>query len=215
MEDGGCALPSSILYPPSSLPCSSFILHPSSFLDRHVDQVIRHFDKGMPIIPLDSLTRPEYIPEPPPIDVELATIDFASKTKKSVFAPKDQMQIVVTNKSDRDIYVEMISTSINGEKVIQLPGTTRVKARDSLRLPKDKAAIIGEQLGKEYITIFACDTATFAGEAEFPAGTLLKDKDVGDRVVHPYYGLRRNRQQVTVRFDPANMVKKTIEIETR
>jgi hypothetical protein len=36
-----------------------------------------------------------------------------------------------------------------------------------------------------------------------------------DRVVHPFSDLRRNGKRPGLAFDPARMVKKTIDIETR
>ena len=36
-----------------------------------------------------------------------------------------------------------------------------------------------------------------------------------DRVIHDFYGLRRKDKRLAIQFDPARVVKKTIEIETK
>ena len=77
-----------------------------------------------------------------------------------------------------------------------------LKAGESFRFPSEGAIRIQGGLGKEQITVFASDAA-------FPAGELLRGKDAVDRVVHPDDdGHHRG-------YDPARILKKTIQIETR
>ena len=63
-------------------------------------------------------------------------------------------------------------------------------------------------MGKEQITLFASD-------AEFPAGVILRGKDVTDRLVHAFQTLERRGDRTVVVGDPARVVKRTLEIETR
>jgi serine/threonine-protein kinase len=170
----------------------------------YYDQVVRQIGLGVPVVPLDGLTRRDYAPNPAPILVELKT-----NKKNNVFEPGDELVILVTNRSDRELFIELIGTSVRGEKVIAVPAGTRVRAGETYRHPPEgKVLRIRGGLGKEQITLFASAT-------RFPAGELLRGRGVADRVVHPFYELEQRDGRRRVRFDPARVVKKTIEIETR
>src|SRR5262249_34370129 len=123
----------------------------------------------------------------------------------NLFRPGDKAEIVVTNKSGKDIYIELIVSNPEGKIHLLAPHTTVVKAGQAYRWGPFP---VGQGLGKEQITLFASD-------AIFPAGELLQGKDVTDRFVHPFYALDRHGKQIGPRFDPGRMLKKTIDIETR
>jgi mono/diheme cytochrome c family protein len=170
----------------------------------YYDQVVRHLGLGVPVVPLDGLTRTDYQLPPPRFQVELKT-----SKKNNVFEPGDVLVIFVNNPSDRDLFIELIGTSARGQKVVLAPAGTCVKARQQFRHPSgDQVIRIQGGLGKEQITLFACDTP-------FPAGELLRGKGVADRFVHPFYQWRRDGKRLELPFDPSRMVKKTLEIETR
>jgi serine/threonine-protein kinase len=166
----------------------------------YYDQVVRQLGLGVPVVPLDGVTRRDVQPQPSSLAVELAT-----NKKSNVFEPGEQLEIVVTNKSGKDIHIELVGTSAKGKKVLLAPHTTVVKAGQRYRWGPIK---IQSGLGKEQVTVFACDTV-------FPAGELLRGQDVADRFVHPFYKLERTGKRFGLQFDPARMVKKTIEFETR
>lgn len=164
------------------------------------DRVVRALGLGLPVVPIDALTRPDFDPESAAFRVELAT-----GKKNNVFAPGDGLVITVRNPSAKAVFIELVGTSAGGRKVILAPSTTRVEAGGQFRFPPEGAIKVREDLGKELITVFACD-------AEFPAGELLRGRDVADRLIHPHRdGTKAGRRG----FDLARLLKKTIEIETK
>jgi serine/threonine-protein kinase len=164
------------------------------------DRVVRDLGLGVPILQLDALTRRDVLPSAAAFDVALAT-----SKKNNVFAPGDTMVITVTNTSGKALHVELIGTSTRGRKVILTPNNTVIEPGQSYRYPAKGAIRIQGERGKEQITVFASDGG-------FPPGELLRGKDVADRVVHRF-DVERGRADRG--FDPARMLKKTIEIETR
>ena len=160
----------------------------------YYDRVVRALGLGVPIVPLDALTRPDFRPDGVEFDVKLGT-----NKRNNVFAPDDELEIIVANPSPKDVFIELIGTSARGEKVILAPNTTRVRAGQQYRFPPGGAIKVRSGLGKERITVFASTT-------EFPPGELLRGQDVVDRVVH--------RFQAAADRD-TRILKKTIEVETR
>jgi len=168
----------------------------------YYDQVVRTLGMGVPVVPLDGLTRRDFAALPG-LDVELKT-----SKKNNVFEPGEELVILVTNKSHQDIHMELIGSSSRGKKVVLTPAVTVVKPGEQYRYPSEGAIKIQKGLGREEITLFASFNA-------FPPGVLLRGKGVADRVVHSFYKLQRDGRQLRVGFDPAEMIKKTIEIETK
>jgi mono/diheme cytochrome c family protein len=172
--------------------------------DDYFDQIVRQLGLGLPLPPLDGLTRRDFEPLPPPFAVELKT-----NKKNNIFEPGDTLVIFVANKSSRDLYIELVATGARGEKVILAGADTVVRPGEEYRFPPEGKAIkIRGRLGKELLTVFASD-------APFPPGELLRGKGVTDRVVHPCDHWRRSDKFAGPRYDPARIVKKTITIETR
>jgi len=170
----------------------------------YFDQVVRLQGLGTPIVPLDSQVKTDFTPTPAPYQVE-----FRSNKKNNSFEVGDQMSFVVTNKSAKNLFVELVATSITGRKVVVMTPTL-LKAGQELRFPPAGQAIeVRGQLGKEHYTLFA-------SEQKFPAGQVLRGKDVTDRIIHPFYDLRRESTgRIEPVFDPTTLVKKTLEIETK
>jgi serine/threonine-protein kinase len=161
------------------------------------DQVVRQLGLGVPVVALDGLTRRDYGSNSAP-QVELTT-----NRKGNVFQAGDELVITVTNKGEKDVHIELIGTSVHGKKKIL--ATEVVRAGQKYSHPP---LPIKPKVGKEQITLFAA-------EAEFPAGEVLRGKDVTDRVIHDFYKSQLNRGRLEVLSDPARLIKKTIEIETR
>lgn len=164
-------------------------------------QIVRQLGLGVPVAPLDALTRTDISPDG--IDVQLST-----SKKNNVFTPGDELTIFVTNRSAKDLHIELIGSSATGRKVILAPATTTVKPGQQFRFPPTGSLKVQGGLGKETITLYASD-------ADLPAGEFLRGTGVVDRVVHDFYKLDDSRGQFRLRSDPARVVKKTIEIETR
>jgi serine/threonine protein kinase len=162
--------------------------------------VVRRLGRGTPVLPLDGLTHPSFRPVPP-LDVKLSTKNLATDKETSVFAPGDAMVILVRNNSERDVFIELVSSDSKGKKGIVAEAPTRVPRGQEYRYPPGEDGIrIGDQLGKEQLILFA-------SPARFPRGEVFRGADVTDRVVHPFYQ--------AAGIDPAKTAKITQEIETR
>jgi mono/diheme cytochrome c family protein len=169
--------------------------------------VARAIGLGTPILPLDSLQERDLQPSPTPFDVEL-------KTNKKLFEAGDKLVIEVVNHSPKPIHIELFGTSTTGKKVMLTKAPVALEAGKTFRFPPEgEDIVIRPIVGKEQVTLFAC-------ESDFPAGVVLKAQEkevelgrfVTDRVVHPFYPLGNDERP---QFDPATIIKKTIDIETR
>lgn len=169
----------------------------------YFDQVVRGLGLGIPVVAIDGLARADYSATGSMINVDIST-----NHENNVFAPGDEMAVFITNRSNTDLQIELIATSARRKKVILVPGTTSIKPGEQFRYPKEGKIKIQPSVGKEQLTLFA-------SEQEFPAGTVLKGKDTTDRVLHQFYGLKQDEGRLQMGFDPARLIKKTIEIETR
>ena len=173
--------------------------------EEYFDQAVRGLGIGVPVVPLDGLIRRDYASGTANFEVDLKT-----NKKNNIFEPGDTMSIAVTNKSDRALYIELVGTSALGKKVILVEPTTRLEPGQVYRFPGQGQVIkIQGGLGKEQITLFASD-------AEFPCGQILRGKDVTDRVIHRFQSLQSRADGSTaIVGDPARVIKKTLEVETR
>lgn len=171
--------------------------------EEYYDQIVAQLGLGMPIVPLDGLIRQQYPLGMPDVDVELST-----SHKNDVFAPGDELVILVKNRSKTDLFIELIGSSAKFEKVILAPATTVLPAGGEFRFPPTGAVQVQGGVGHEQITLLASEHA-------FPMGQLLRGAGVADRVFHPFYRFERRGKRRVVELNPAAMVKKTITIETR
>jgi serine/threonine-protein kinase len=167
------------------------------------DEVVRRLGLGNPVIPLDGLTRRDFQPDQPEIDVELKT-----NKPNNTFAPGDTMVILVVNRSSKPVHIELIGTSAQGKKTLLTPGPTEIAAGKEFRFPSQGAIRIQPSIGKEQISVFASG-------AGFPPGVLLRGQDVADRFIHPFDALQSRDQRDAPQFDPARFLKKSVTIETR
>ncbi len=175
----------------------------------YYDQVVRALGIGIPIVPVDGLTRPDLQASP-----EAANLVLTTNKKNNIFAPGDEMFITVKNKSHVAMYVELIGTGVKGEKVLLVAPQT-VAAGETLRFPKTGAIKVQPSLGKERISMFA-------NPYEFPCAEILRGENIVDRAVHPFYTatdikgyLQHTPKGGEAHFDPGLMIKKTIDIETK
>jgi serine/threonine-protein kinase len=177
------------------------------------DQVVRQMGLGVPVVPLDSLTRPEYQQEPAPFAVDLKAVDARTNRPKKLIEPNDEIVIVAANRSREDVHFELVGTSAQGKKVV-LPLSSRViKPGQEYRTAPIKCK---PGLGKEQVTVFASNRPLPAGQhVRIRASLRRQGKDIADRYVHPFYALRSTARGVEITDPAATVVKKTIEIETR
>lgn len=173
--------------------------------EEYFDQAVRGLGLGIPVVPLDGTIRRDFPVANPPFAVELQT-----NKKNNIFEPGDELRITVTNASEKPLFIELVGTSAKGKKVILVNPKTKLEPGKSLTFPeagKDAIKIRGG-LGKEQITLFASDS-------EFPAGQILRGKDITDRLVHSFQKLERVDGKLSITGDPNRVVKKTLEIETK
>jgi serine/threonine-protein kinase len=169
----------------------------------YFDQVVRGLGLGVPVVPLDGLSCRDFPAGPAPCDVELKT-----NKKHNTFEPGDELVLRVTNRSQRPLYIELFGTSARGRTVLLAPSTTTVGPGETYRYPAQGGIKIRGGLGKERITLFA-------SAAAFPGGELLRGEGVSDRVLHPFFGCRREGGRWRLANDGTGLVKRVIEIETR
>lgn len=169
----------------------------------YFDQVVRGLGLGVPIVPLDGLARADYPAGAAPLNVTLTT-----NHPHNIFTPGDEMTVFIHNRSESRIHIELIATSSEGRKIILLPSTTTVAPGEQFRFPKTGSIRIQGNLGKEFLTLFASSEA-------FEPGVVLRGKDVFDRVIHPFFTLKKNEGAIKAGFDFKKLVKRTITIETR
>lgn len=172
------------------------------------DEVVRQLGSGSPIVPVDGTVRREY--------VRRDDLDVRLSVTRPVAKAGDLVQFSVTNKSATPIFVEMIFTSVRGRKQILMPATTQLKPGETKTFPDGTDTIkVQPGAGKDQVTVYASDKA-------FPEGRLLRynpnpsepGASVSDRIIHTFYEINA-KGELTIRFDPKRLVKKTVEIETR
>ena len=171
--------------------------------DDYYPVVVRDLGVGAPLPALDSLGRTDFPPDAAPFDVELST-----NRKNNVFAPGDEAQIFVTNRSTQDLFIELIGTSPEGEKTILAPSKTQLKAGAKFQFPEKGGLKVQPGVGRESVTLFA-------STKEFPAGKLMRGKRVIDRVVHGFDQTEKDGAQLRPKFDTTKIVKRTVEIEVK
>jgi serine/threonine-protein kinase len=164
---------------------------------------VRGLGLGVPVEPIDGLLRRDYPAGPSPLDVE-----FKTNKPNNQFEPGDELVVQVKNNFGRPIYVELIGTSTRGKKTILAPATTIVKPGETYRYPPNGGLKIRGDLGKEQVTLFACDEP-------FSPGVLLRGDRLTDRVVHSFYRYERLNGRLKLMDLPARLIKRTIEIETK
>jgi serine/threonine-protein kinase len=187
------------------------------------------------ILPIDALSQPSFPAgaAAPPVPAEFRSLRVLVQPGKdpetegaSEFHPKvDFLRVDVTNPSkDKPLYFELIGAKLDGRRAVHVP-VTRLDAGKTFHYPPDlipdkKFLNMNLPAGTEQYILYASDK-------EFDGGVVLVRPKVArtdpsdhpvvtpfERVVHPFYALAPDRKSVVVRFDPARLVKRTIDVTT-
>ena len=158
----------------------------------YFDQVVRELGLGIPVVPLDSVSRLDYAPLDHGPDISITT------TRGSrFFASGDKIAIIVKNNGKSPAFIELVGTGTKGETIVLVPAGTQLEAGQQLRFPDEGTITVQPSIGRELITVFA-------GDKEFSSGTHYKGTNTADRYVHDIS---------TVADSP--IIKKSLLIETR
>src|SRR5262249_41545980 len=105
--------------------------------EREFGRVVKHLGLGIPVAPLDALSRPNMEPESSVPALKFYTAaPKNTDVEKAVFKPGEEMIVVVTNQTDKDILLELIATEKNGKKILLTPQPIRVGANQRYRFPE-------------------------------------------------------------------------------
>ncbi|MFK7818439.1 MAG: c-type cytochrome domain-containing protein [Planctomycetaceae bacterium] len=167
----------------------------------YYDRIASQLGLGIPISPVDGLTRPDHLSDGIAFGLKLKT-----NKRSNTFSPGEDMVITVTNGTGVDLFVELIGTSARGRKVRLSDGVLPLRSGADYRFPEEGSITIQPQLGVEFITVFA-------RPSRFEQGSLLRGKGVADRFVHQFYDYNRSDSRLS--NVPTQLIKKTIQIETR
>jgi mono/diheme cytochrome c family protein len=163
--------------------------------EEYYDRVVGQLGLGVPMVPLDGLTRENYQAGGTPFTLEV-------RTNKSKNLFKTGEEVVLVLKANKDVHVEVIATGSRGHKVVLAPATTRLKAGQELQ----KKVTAPSEAGDLQVSVLASEVA-------FPTGELLRGTGVADRVVHAFpVHVSGKKAEVQVAPDPGKTVKKTITV---
>ncbi len=155
------------------------------------------------LFPLDGNTRLSYQPSDSQLGIKLST-----DKKNNIFSPGEQLVIFVENTSRSTLFIELVGTGTNGEKIILVPAGTKLEPGKKLRFPESGAIAVKANIGKELITVYASDK-------QFPAGKIIRGPHMDDRIVHGFYQSQVKDGMTKILLDARSIVKQTIAIETR
>ena len=167
----------------------------------YFDQVVRQLGVGVPIAPVDGLTRPDHL-----ADGLASGLKVSTNKRSNIFSPGEEMVITVKNQTGVDLFIELLGTSALGKKVALTNGILSLKNGKAYQFPESGTIKIKPQLGTEFITVFA-------SPHQFSPGALLRGHGVADRFVHNFYVY--DHSDTRLKNDPSQLVKKTLKIETR
>jgi hypothetical protein len=161
------------------------------------------------LLPLDGETVLAHKVDHPFIRIDLETINYRTREVTSVFPPKAELVVQITNRGKSPIYFQLLFSSTSDGRKYLAPGMRMLEPNKPFRFPSESAEPpfipLTEDLGKDYITVFAADEP-------LPEGKVLhSEKGVADRVLHNLYPIRPDEKLL----DVSNWVKKTIVVETR
>ncbi|MCA9005305.1 MAG: hypothetical protein KDA70_08515 [Planctomycetaceae bacterium] len=167
----------------------------------YYDRVVRQLGIGTPVAAVDGLTRPDHLAEGLAQNLKVST-----NKKGNTFSPGDEMVITIKNETGVDLFIELVGTSARGRKVALTKQVLPLKNGTVYRFPETGAIKIQPQLGTEFITVFA-------SPRKFAPGVLLRGENVGDRFIHDFYSYDHNQSRF--KNNPSQLIKKTLNIETR
>jgi hypothetical protein len=148
------------------------------------------------------------------------------------FVPGDHMQIRIRNEGKELLYFELVVRTMDGGmievlSVRKLPGG----AEFLYPLQKEEGRARGFipielPYGKDWYTLYAAETPfpegvkhrrpdkKKAGAKSDARGTRAENKNVGERIVHPFYTWSEDKTRILTSFDPSRLTRKTVEVRT-
>lgn len=165
------------------------------------DEVVRQVGAAVPIVPIDGLGHGDYPTARPAVDVLLRT-----DKPGNVLRVGEKASLIVENRSDRKMFIELIGTDAEGLKVILTKPGTSVEPRQAHTID----LVVQPGQGRELVTVLA-------SHMPLPPGRLLRGKHVSDRVVHDFYRLAVVDGRARIDADPAalGVVKRSIVVDTK
>ncbi|MGI9473595.1 MAG: hypothetical protein ACR2NZ_18780, partial [Rubripirellula sp.] len=171
------------------------------------DLAVRSLGLGTPIVPINGLQRADYLADDLSDKVVLRT-----NKANGLFEPGDEMRIFVDNKSSVAIEIDLFGTAASGKVVRLGKSGTEIKPGESFQFPEasEDAIEIRGGLGRETITLYA-------SRNRLPSSVIFRGDNIADRVVHQSYVIRSIQEfdSPTIESDAAQIIKKTLPIETR
>jgi serine/threonine-protein kinase len=170
------------------------------------DQVVEHFGRGVPVVPIDGATRTDY--QRPD-----SRLTFTVSTNRQTLKAGDVLVVTLKNTSGVPLFVELVGTGTEGQKAVLTPEVVSVAAGATFK----KGFKVNAITGRDQITVYASDAKFDKGELfVLPDADRDKGLGMGSRFVHRrFYQLSADGGRLRPDFDPARMVKKTIAIETQ
>ena len=171
------------------------------------DVAVRSLGLGTPIVPINGLLREDYLAADLADKIELRT-----NKPNGLFEPGDELRVFVENKSNVPVEIDLFGTAASGAIVRLGTSGTEIKPGETFQFPEssEDAIEIRGGLGRETITLYASPN-------RLPSSVIYRGKNIADRVVHQSYVLRsiNNFGDPAIGSDAANIIKKTLPIETR
>jgi mono/diheme cytochrome c family protein len=174
--------------------------------ESYFDQVVRGLGLGVPLVPIDGLSRPNFLAGPQ-LEVDLELIDASTGKKKTAFAPEDKAAILVRNRGAKPLYIELTGTSPRGRVKVLASSATVLAPGTTKRYPPTEGFDVRGELGKEQVRLLASPN-------ELPASQYIRG-EVTDRVIHAFYQLQKRNGRWHIAYEPDHLLKKTVEIETK
>lgn len=169
--------------------------------DDFFDEIVRQVGVAAPIVAIDGLGRGDYPTARPAVDVDLRT-----NKPGNVLRVGEKASLIVENRSDRKVFIELVGTDADGLKVILTKPGLVIEPRQTHSIE----LVVQPGQGRELVTLLASPTP-------LPTGRLLRGKGVDDRVVHDFYRLSTTDGRPRIEADPAalGVVRRTIVVDTK
>lgn len=187
---------------------------PRKTWERIYGLVARRLGTGMPILPLDALGWTTFRTAESAQITVWATMPGEQKPRTTF---QTGSRLVINARSSEDVHVEILGTDSSGKINPVNLGTknlvTRGTDRETIFKPNNAEGYKLTGSGREHIDVYAYPDSLLKGRP-VPAGDLLRAnaRDLPDRVVHPFYQLRRDGS-VDEPLDLGRAAKATIEYQ--
>jgi serine/threonine-protein kinase len=157
--------------------------------------VIVGLKRGRPLLPIDGLLLRHH------------ARGSHGQVKLTASRKGEEAAILVSNRSKKDLYIELVRTGSKGRKTILVAGKL-VKAGETLRFPEKGGVRSEDGPGKQHAHLLA-------STEKLPEPELFRGKGVADRVVHPFYRIKYEAGRPKLEQGPAGVVAHVIDIEMR